>query len=107
MNVNLSIKPVYFDSIRRGVKRTEYRDLTPYYVGKFVDTARYPGLTAVEIAEALRRGEPLFHRAVDTLTLHDNKRGRTMVVAVVGIKVYDHHTSLAIRLGDIVSVKEQ
>ena len=97
VNENLSILHPYFDAISRGVKTVEYRDMTPYYIEKFVDMEKYNGKSADEIAEILRKGGKFYPRKVDTITFFCNDR--QMVVEVLDIKVYSHHTTFAIKLG--------
>ncbi|MBQ0074587.1 MAG: hypothetical protein KBT34_10375 [Prevotella sp.] len=97
VKINLSLKTVYFDAINRGIKKTEYRDGTPYYVEKLVDMSKYPGLNAEQILEELRKGAKLYPKKIDAIVFHNNQRVLTMEVK--GIEVYDHHTSFAIKLG--------
>lgn len=97
MNINLSLKTVYFDAINRGVKTTEYRDMTTYYIEKLVDRAKYNGKTDEEIIEELRNGTKLFPLPIDSVTFFNN--GRVLKKEVKGIEVQPHHTTFAIKLG--------
>ena len=97
MKVNLSVYSVYFDNINRGIKTTEYRDLTPYYVDKFVDKSHYEGKTSEEIVEILRKGGKLYPLPIEAITFHNN--GRVLTMSVKEIKTYDHNTIFAIKLG--------
>lgn len=94
---NLSLKSVYFDAINRGVKTVEYRDMTPYYINKFVDKSHYQGLDDNEIIEKIRKEGKAHFLPLDGLRFHNN--GRILTMEVVGIEVYDGHTTFAIKLG--------
>lgn len=101
VNENLSILHPYFDAISRGAKTVEYRDMTPYYVGKFVDVEKYDGRNEYEIVELLRNGGKFYPRKIDTITFFCNDR--KMVVEVKEVRVYAHHTTFAIKLGRKIS----
>lgn len=97
MNINLSLKTIYFDAINRGVKTTEYRDMTTYYIEKLVDRTKYNGKTDEEIIEKLRNGAKLYPLPIDSITFFNN--GRVLKKEVKGIEVQPHHTTFAIKLG--------
>lgn len=97
MNINLSLKTIYFDAINRGVKTTEYRDMTAYYVEKLVDKTKYKGKTNEEIIEELRKGAKLHPLPIESVTFFNN--GRVLRKEVKGIEVQPHHTTFAIKLG--------
>lgn len=101
MNINLSLKSVYFDAINRGVKTTEYRDMTTYYIEKLVDKTKYKGKTNEEIIEELRKGAKLYPLPIRTVTFFNN--GRILTKEVKGIEVQPHHTVFAIKLGKRIS----
>lgn len=99
-NINLALKTPYYDAIRRGAKTTEYRDMTPYYVGLFVDKTKYPNKSDEEIINLLHKGETLYPQKIDTITFFNQQR--SMVVKVKGITTLPHHTTFAIKLGDVI-----
>lgn len=101
MNINLSLKSVYFDAINRGVKTTEYRDMTTYYIEKLVDKTKYKGKTNEEIIEELRKGAKLYPLPIRTVTFFNN--GRILTKEVKGIEAQPHHTVFAIKLGKRIS----
>ena len=98
---DLALKAVFFESIKRGAKTVEYRDFSnPYYIRKFVDTSKYPSKKDEEIADILVKGGKLYPRGVTHLRFHC--QGKTMLVEVKDITVYNGHTTFAIKLGKIV-----
>lgn len=97
MTINLSIKTPYFDSINRGVKTTEYRDMTTYYVDKLLDKTKYGGMSNEEIIEYLHKGGKVHTLDIDKVRFFNNQRVLTM--RVLGIETYNHHSTFAIKLG--------
>lgn len=96
--IDMALKAVYFDSINRGVKKTEYRDMSnDYYIKKLVDLSKYPNMTIDEIRNALIKGAKLHWIKYDAILFHNNNR--KLLVEIKDIVVYDHHPTFAIKLG--------
>lgn len=100
-NINMALKSVYFDSINRGTKTTEYRDMTDYYIDKLVDKSHYEGMSNEEIKQHLIKGGRLYWVKYDTITFHNN--GRVLKMRINDIAVYEHHNTFAIKLGKRIS----
>lgn len=100
-NINASLKTVYYESINRGTKRVEYREMSQYWIERLVDMSKYPGKTWEEVRDILRKGGTLHAQKYDTITFFNN--GRHMTMKVEGIDIRDHHTSFGIRLGKRVN----
>lgn len=101
-NLNVAIKEVYLNQILKGAKTTEYRDMSDYWIEKLVDKAFYPGMDNSEIRESLTSGQrPLKWNKYKTITFHCGPK--TAVYRIEDIKVYDHHTTFAIKLGTKIS----
>lgn len=104
MTIDLRLKKVYFESIRRGTKTVEYRDFSnDYYIRKFVDMSKYPGKDEGEIRDMLVKGGKLHVRDVTHLRFHC--QDKAMTVRVLEIRSYPGHTTFAIRLGKVEEVK--
>lgn len=100
MTVDLRLKRVYFESIKRGAKKVEYRDFSnDYYIRLFVDVSKYPGKSLSEIRDVLVKGGKLHKKDVTHLRFHCQQD--VMVVRVEDINVYPGHNIFAIRLGEI------
>ena len=104
MVADLRLKQIYFESIRRCTKKVEYRDFNnDYYIRKFVDMSRYPGKSEAEIRDLLIKGKKLHPLDVTHLRFHAGNR--EMLVKVEEINVYPGHSTFAIKLGEIVSIR--
>lgn len=101
--LDFALKSVYFDSINRGTKTTEYRDMTDYYIGKFVDKSKYQGMTDNDIKEKIRKEGKAHFLPLDAIRFHNN--GRMLVMSVKGIEVLKGHTTFAIKLGKRITDK--
>lgn len=103
MNINAYIKRQYLDMILKGVKTTEYREMTEYWTDKLVDIDRYKGKTPHDVTEMLKLGEiPLHPKPVRQITFYCDKK-KSAIYKVLGIKVYQGHKLYAIRLGERIS----
>ena len=88
-NLNLSIYKQYFDQIRNGTKKVEYREIKDYYTKKLIVGGVQPG-----------KGKIQAHH-FDTVTFHCN--GEHMKVEWKGLYLYPKGNPkwYAIRLGEI------
>ena len=100
----LTVYKQYFESIRRGTKRTEYRDGTnDYWVGRLCDMSKYPGMSEAEVRDALVKGARL-HPAGWTHVRFKN--GKDYLLAEIrSIEWYSGHTTFAIKLGKVTPWK--
>ena len=99
--IRMAIKPKYLDQILRGVKTTEYRSISTYWVSKLVDTTRYSGMDNDSIRQAIITGKrELYPRKYDSITFFDGKR--IVVVQMLDTKIYRGHEYFAIALGKII-----
>ena len=98
---NLALKHVYYEEIRKGLKKIEYRELNDYYIRKFLDIGKYPNMTTDQIKEAFVDGKmPAYKNDVTHIQFFEN--GRRMIVEVKGVKVHRGHEVLCIELGKIL-----
>ena len=95
-NFNLSIYQNYFDEIKSGKKKVEYREIKDYYTKKFIVDGVTPGM-----------GE-LKAKHFDTVTFF-TKNGDRMVVKWEGLFLYPSKNPkwYAIKLGDIIKVTKK
>lgn len=100
-NINAALKTVFFESINRGTKKTEYREMSQYWIEKIVDFSHYPGKSWEEIRNILVAGGKLYWNKYKTITFFNNNRHITMEIK--DIITADHHTSFAIKLGKRVN----
>lgn len=99
MNVNASIKKQYLEQIEKGVKDTEYREMTEYWTSKLVDVESYGGKEVSEIIDGIQRGELKLHpRAIKQITFYCERK-KSAIYKVTGIRVYRGHKLFAIGLG--------
>lgn len=99
--LNLTLYRIYFDQIQRGIKNTEYRDMSDYWVGKLIDTTKYNIKDIAELKNKLINGEvkPVF---VPYTHVRFKNGNNFMLVKIKEIVIYRGHTIFAIKLGDIV-----
>lgn len=100
---NLALKHVYFEEIRKGLKKVEYRDLNAYYIEKFLDLAKYAGLKMDEIKIGLMDGNLEVHRN-DVTHIQFFENGRRLLAEIKDIKIYESHPIMCISLGKIMTV---
>ncbi len=94
-NFNLSIYKQYYDQIKAGTKRIEYRKMSEYYARKFIVGGVMPG-----------EGR-LMAKHYDTVTFY-HKGDPPLVVKWEGLFLYPRKNAqwFAIRLGEIMSPKQ-
>ena len=91
-NLNVSIYQEYFDEIKAGKKKVEYREIKDYYTRKLIVDGRVPGTG------------PLKAKHYDTITFF-TKKGDRMKVEWKGLFLYPKNNPkwYAIKLGNIIS----
>lgn len=96
--LDAALKSIWYDAILKGTKKTEYRDMTEYWINKLLDTSKYEGKTIDDIKDGLSKGTlKLYPRGWTHVRFHCKER--TMVWTIEEIKTYDTHTTFAIKLG--------
>ena len=99
MNITLSLKPVYYNLISKGLKTTEYRDLNEYYTKKLTKGDRIPG-----------KGDTPDYKDITSVTfLSGNAHDRpAMTFKVENITLWPESapTHYAIKLGERIKTKE-
>lgn len=93
-NLNLSIYKQYFDEIKAGTKKIEYREIKDYYTKKFIIGGVAPGEGELKAVH------------YDTVTFY-TKEGDKMVVEWKGVNLYPRKDPkwYAIQLGEILYPK--
>lgn len=100
--INMSIKKVYLDAIRSGAKKTEYRDMSDYWIGKLLDLSKY-NKPAEEVREGLYKGTlEIYPKGWTHIHFWCDKE--QLIVEIKDIKTYPNHKTFAISLGKITKV---
>jgi len=94
---NLALHHVYFEEIRKGLKKVEYRKMDDYYINKFLDLSKYKGMTTDQIKTHLIDGGKVYKNDVTHIMFFEN--GRKMLCEIKDIKTYKEHKMFAISLG--------
>ena len=103
--IDFSLKKQWFDQIRSGRKRVEYRDLSnAYYLNKFVNTGAYQNMGDSEIIDGLKKGK-LKPKWREFTHARFHCMGQTMLVSVKGIDIEGNY--YAIKLGNVLTGKKQ
>lgn len=100
--LNMALKTRWYNEIKSGKKKTEYRDMTDYWVGKLLDVSKYGNKSMEEIKSGLSRGKLPIH-AKEWTHIRFHNVGRSILVEVKGIKVEEGHRMFAISLGKVLS----
>ena len=97
--IDMSLHKAYYESIRRGSKTTEYRDMKDYWIDKLLDKSRYKGKSNAEIKEGLVKGTlKLYPYGWDEVRFH-HLQDPPIRLEIKGITVLEGHTTFAIKLG--------
>ena len=98
MNITLSLKPIYYKLIDKGLKTTEYRDLNEYYTKKLTKGDKVP-----------EKGDTPDYKDIDTVTfLSGNAHDRpAMKFKVEKITLWPESkpSHYAIKLGERIKTK--
>lgn len=96
----LTVYRIYFEEIRRGVKTTEYRDMSEYWVSRLIDTSKYGGKDLDQIREGLIQGKlkPYF---VDWQKVRFKCGNNYLFADIDRIEVYKGHSVFAIKLKNV------
>lgn len=105
--LNAALKRVWFEAVRVGAKKIEYRDMTEYWMRKLVDLKAYPSdLTETNIKDGIVSGDlPLHPIKYDVICFHC--QGDEVTLKWEGLDVYTGHRWFCIKLGDKVSEKKK
>ena len=92
-NLNVSIYREYYDQIKDGTKKFEYREITDYYIRKL-------------LVNGYEKGKPIQARHYDTITFFC-KTAPAMKVKWEGLFLYPKKDPkyFAIKLGDVLEIK--
>lgn len=81
-----------------GAKKTEYRDMSEYWVNKILDMSKYNGKTAQEVISDLYAGKvKLYTKPYTTIVFHCDKQVERYRIRE--INTYRGHKMFAIQLG--------
>lgn len=91
----------FFDQIARGVKKTEYRQMSEYWVKRLVDVSQYNGMDLQSIRIGLLNGkiEPHWN---DYTHIRFKCGKNYLLCEIKGINVYRGHDIFCIKLGKII-----
>jgi len=100
MLLNVRIYKQYFDAILKGVKTTEYRTMSDYWMRKLVDVSKYGKdiTTEQDLRTAIQDDAKPTFRDYDRIRFFCGKQ--TATYKIVCIRVYPHHDWFAIKLGE-------
>lgn len=103
--IDFGLKKQWYDQIRNGKKKVEYRSLdNAYYLNKFVNTGAYQNMGDSEIIDGLKKGKLKPHWKEFTHARF-HCMGQTMLVDVDGISIEGNY--YAIKLGKVITGKKQ
>ncbi|MCR5697756.1 MAG: hypothetical protein K6G73_12355 [Marinilabiliaceae bacterium] len=98
--LDLSVKEPFFDSIVRGAKKIEYREMSEYWIKKLVDTDKYKTKDIEQLRMAIYSDiEPKFIH-YDNIRFHCGERQITCKLK--DIRTYPHHRCFAIHIGTVL-----
>lgn len=98
--LDVSILKENLDQIVKGAKTTEYREMTPYWMERLVDTSKY-GARDEESLRNLIAGDPdAPYRNFGVIRFHCGER--SVSCEVRNIRAFPCHSFFAIRLGKII-----
>lgn len=99
--LNMAIKTVFFEPVRQGVKKIEYREFSRYWIEKLIDLGSDP---IDKVYDGLLDGtyEPKW-QGYDRILFHESGGlRRTLLVEMLGVKTYKFHRAFCIQLGKII-----
>lgn len=100
-SIRFTVYKQYFDAIKNGSKKTEYREIKPYWIKKLVDMSKYPNMTEEEIKDAIvNKGATFYPRTYDECLFFCGKE--SLKIQFKGINVYKGYSIFAIKLGKII-----
>lgn len=103
--LDMSLKRVYLEPTRQGVKKVEHRDMTLYWTEKLVDIESYGGKSVDEIRCGLIDGTLEFKpRNWSRILFHESGSQNTLLVEVKSINHYVGHRNFHIELGEVLQV---
>lgn len=91
----------FFDAIAGGVKTTEYREMSAYWMRRLVDTSKYAAADEQELRDAIRRDPDVPWRGWETIVFHCG--ARTLERRVASIAVFPGYRWFAIRLAPVAA----
>ncbi len=98
--LDLSVKEPFLDAIIRGAKRTEYREMSKYWIERLVDVSKYNESDIEKLCIAIYSdAEPTWIH-YDQIRFHCGDR--TATYELKDIACYPHHRVFALHLGDAV-----
>lgn len=98
----MALKPVFFEPVRNGSKRVEYRDFTQYWCEKLLDVESYH-MSTEDIINGLIDGSlELRQRNYTHILFHESGHTRTVLVEMGRVRTYPGHRAFCIDLGDVV-----
>lgn len=91
----------FFDAIASGAKTTEYREMSPYWMRRLVDTSKYAAADEQELRDAICRDPEVPWRGWGTVVFHCG--ARTLERRVASMAVYPGYRWFAIRLAPMAA----
>lgn len=103
--LDMALKEVFLEPIHNGTKRIEYRDMTPYWVDKLLDTESY-GKPTEEIIDGIMHGDlELKPRGWTHIRFHQSNGSRVLLVELKDIKTYIGRHTFCLYLGNVIENK--
>ena len=98
--LHCSIKEQFLNAIIRGAKRTEYRDMSEYWIKRLVDTSKYNTTDIEKLCIAICSDPSPKWLHYDQIRFHC--ANRTASYQIKKIVCYKHYRCFAIHLGEKV-----
>ena len=98
----MALKSVFFEPVRNGAKKTEFRDFTDYWCNKLLDVESYH-MSTDDIINGLLDGTlEIKPRGWTHILFHESGHNRTVLVEMGEIRTYPGHRAFCIDLGDVI-----
>lgn len=96
--LDLRVFQQFYDQIAKGVKTTEYRVMSEYWMKRLADTSKYGDLDEAALRKAMAADADISWKPWRLARFHCGKRSLTK--RIVSIRAYPSHEWFAIKLAD-------
>ena len=94
--LDLRVFQQFFDQIAKGVKTTEYRVMSEYWMKRLADTSKYGDLDEAALRKAMAADTDISWKPWRFARFHCGKRSLTK--RIISIRAYPSHEWFAIKL---------
>lgn len=103
--LDLRVFQQFFDQIAKGVKTTEYRVMSDYWMRRLADTSKYGDLDEAALRKAMAADAAIVWKPWRYARFHCGKR--SLLMRIVSIRAYPSHEWFAIKLAPVKENKER